>query len=215
MPVVDLNMNNFIADLNKEFNNQYDLGCLNLDKYYSGRTNFQLENFVLKEHDCPERQCLQLIMELKSIRDGLFIDSLEIKKLEIQSSRLLATDDEIDKIEAQKKLYMIASMRENMEFRSREIKNIADLLKKLPKVYSYEEIEAAEKGYWDKRLTRQAMEDAMSAATGINQGNIRSIIQADLELKNKFLYIQDGLLNNFRDKTIKGQNAETITYQYQ
>jgi hypothetical protein len=180
----------------KEFNKKYDLSGINLNKYYSGRTKFQLEHFVQKEHDCPERQFLQLIMELKSLRDGWYIDTLEMKKLEIQIERLLATKDDIDQIEALKKEYTLATLKEAMEHREREIKNIVDALRKLPKAYTYEEIENAESAYWEKRLARQATEDMMSAQTGINPGNIRSIIQANTSLKNSFLQFQQSLLDS-------------------
>lgn len=180
----------------KEFNKKYDLSGINLNKYYSGRTKFQLEHFVQMEHDCPERQFLQLIMELKALRDGWYIDTLEMKKIEIQIDRLLATKDEIDHIEALKKEYTLATLKEGMEYREREIKNILEALRKLPKIYTYEEIENAESRYWEKRLARQATEDMMSAQTGINPGNIRSIIQANTSLKKSFLEFQQSLLDS-------------------
>lgn len=179
-----------------EFNKKYDLTGINLNKYYSGRTKFQLEHFVQLEHDSLERQCLQLIMELKSLRDGWYIDTLEMKKLELQVERLLSTKDAIDEIEALKKQYTLATLKEAMEHREREIKNILEALRKLPKVYSYEEIENSESSYWEKRLARQATEDMMSAQTGINPGNIRSIIQANTSLKKSFLEFQKALLDS-------------------
>lgn len=179
-----------------EFNKKYDLSGINLNKYYSGRTKFQLEHFVQMEHDSYERQFLQLIMELKSLRDGWYIDTLEMQKIKIQIERLLATNDEIDKIEALKKEYTLFTMSEAMEHREREIKNIVEAIKKLPKIYTYEEIESAESAYWEKRLARQATEDMMSAQTGINPGNIRSIIQANTSLRNSFLAFEQTLLDS-------------------
>jgi len=194
-----------------EFNKNYNIPDINLNKYYSGRTKFQLENFVQKEHDCSERQFLQLIMELKSLRDGWFIDTLEMKKIKIQIDRLLATNDEIDRIEAYKKEYTLVTLKEGMEHREREIRNVADAIKKLPKIYTYEEIENAEGAYWEKRLARQATEDMMSAQTGINPGNIRSIIQANTPLKNSFLEFQQNLLDSMY--TSKKQILTEVTDQ--
>jgi len=193
-------------ELNKlinQFNTDYNLGSLNLNKYYCGRTKFQLENFVQNEHDTPERKFLQLIMELKSLRDGYIIDSLEMEKLKLQIEKLLSTGDPIDKVEAMKKQYTLATMHESMEYRNREAGNICDLLKKLPKNYTYEEIENAEKGYWERRLTRQCIEDMASRTTGVNPGNIRAIIQSNCKVGEKFLELQNLLLEDFKEAEIK------------
>jgi len=186
-------MNEVIEQKYKKFSDVYDLGSLDLSKYYNGRTSFQLENFVMKEHDLPERQFLQLIMELKSLRDGFIIDSLEMEKIKIEIKRLLDSEDDINQIEALKKQYILSTMEENMEYRNREIKTLARLIKSFPKLYTYDEIESAESKYWEKRLTRQVCEDMMSAQTGINPGNIRSSIQAGTSMDISFRQFQNQL----------------------
>lgn len=197
-----MELQNYLQKISNEFNKDYDLGDLNLNFCYSGRTKFQLEHFVQNEHDTPERKFLQLIMELKSLRDGFIIDSLEIEKIKLQIEKLLSTNDPIDKIEAIKKQYTLGTMNEAMEYRKREIKTISDLLKKLPKIYSYEEIEAAEKIYWEKRLTRQCAEEMASRALGINPGNLRSLIQANYSLGSKFLDFENMLIDNFKNAQV-------------
>jgi hypothetical protein len=187
----------------KEFGKSYNLGELNLSSYYAGRTRFQLEHFVQNEHDTPERQFLQLIMELKSLRSGYIIDSLEAEKIALQIEELLSSGNEINKIEAAKKQYTLGTMNETMEYRKKEIATILELISKLPKIYTYQEIEAAEKDYWKKRLTRQCAEEMASRALGINPGNIRSLIQAGCPLGDKFLEFQNMMVENF-------QNAEVL-----
>lgn len=189
----------YFDDKLDEFNKNYNLGNLNLNTYYSGRTKFQLEHFVQNEHDTPQRKCLQLIMELKSLRDGYIIDTLEMEKIKIEINELLSTGKPIDKIEAMKKQYVLGTMNETMEYRQREIHTIADLLKKLPKIYTYQEIEEAEQIYWEKRLTRQCMEDLVSRMTGINQGNIRSAIQANYNIGRKLLEMEYAMIGNLKD----------------
>lgn len=193
-----MELQNYLTDKLKDFNKNYDLGNLDLSSYYSGRTKFQLEHFVQNEHDAPERKFLQLIMELKSLRDGYIIDSLEMEKIKLQIEKLLSTKDPIDKIDAIKKQYTLATMRENMNYRNKEIQTISELFKKLPKIYSLEEIEAAEKSYWEKRLTRQCAEEMVSRSTGINPGNLRSLILADCALGNKFLELQNMIMQDFK-----------------
>jgi len=192
-------MNNIqIEQKYKEFNEKYNLGNVDFSKYTLGRTKFQIEHFVLREHDCPERKFLQLITELKSLRDGAVIDWLEQKKLQIEIDRLLKTGDEIDEIEATKKQFNLIALQDAMLYRSREIKAFVELLHQFEKIYTYEEIEAAEPLYWDKRLTRQMAEDMVSAQTGINPGNVRSAIQADISAEKYLSGFKEHLLEQMR-----------------
>jgi hypothetical protein len=136
-------------------------------------------------------------MELKSMRDGFIGDVFEIEKMKIEIKRLIAKNDEVDTLEAMKKQYFLKQLEENMIFREREIKTIVRLINSLPKIYTYDEIEAAESRYWECRLTRQAFEDMASAQTGINQGNIRANIQAGTTMAPNLLDFKQSLLNNF------------------
>jgi hypothetical protein len=202
-------MSNIIHQKYQDFNNTYGLGSLDLSQYTLGRTRFQLENIVVKEHDCLERKFLQTVTEIKSLRDGTIIDYLEQEKIKIEIKRLLATGDEIDFIEATKKQYILGTMQENMKYREREIIILADILKQFPKMYTYEEIESAEATYWEKRLTRQMSEDMISAQTGINQGNIRSAIQANTSVEKYLSGFKQHLLDQFNPQQIQNNNLLT------
>lgn len=194
-------MDNLLDSKLKEFSDKFDLGAIDFSKYTAGRTSFQLERFVMQEHDLPERKFLQLMMELKSMRDGFIGDCFEIEKLKIEIKRLLATNDEIDNLEACKKQYILRQYEENIIFREREIKTIVRLINSLPKIYTYDEIEAAESIYWEHRLTRQAFEDMVSAQTGINQGNVRANIQAGTTMAPSLLDFKQKMLTNFINPT--------------
>ena len=195
-------MDDLLDNKLKEFSNKFDLGAIDFSKYTAGRTSFQLERFVMQEHDLPERKFLQLMMELKSMRDGFIGDCFDIEKLKIEIKRLQLKNDEIDNLEACKKQYILRQHEENMIFREREIKTIVKLINSLPKIYTYDEIEAAESRYWECRLTRQAFEDMASAQTGINQGNIRANIQAGTTMAGNLLDFKQSLLNNFNNPQI-------------
>ena len=119
-------MDNLLDNKLKEFSNKFDLGAIDFSKYTAGRTSFQLERFVMQEHDLPERKFLQLMMELKSMRDGFIGDCFDIEKLKIEIKRLQLKNDEIDNPEACKKQYILRQHEENMIFREREIKTIVN-----------------------------------------------------------------------------------------
>jgi hypothetical protein len=186
----------YLNSLINTFSEKFDLTNIDFSVYYTGRTFFQLERFVMQEHDLPERRFLQLMMELRSIREGFIQDSIEIEKIKIQIQRLLATGDEIDKLEAMKKQYNLDHYEAGMAVRQDEVRHISKLLKQLPKIYTKQEIEAAEERYWEKRLTRQAAEEMVSAQTGINSGNIRANIQAKTSLSPVLLELQKETLIN-------------------
>ena len=190
-------MDNLLDNKLKEFSDKFDLSAIDFSKYTAGRTSFQLERFVMQEHDLPERKFLQLMMELKSMRDGFIGDVFEIEKMKIEIKRLIAKNDEVDTLEAMKKQYFLKQLEENMIFREREIKTIVRLINTLPKIYTYDEIEAAESRYWECRLTRQAFEDMVSVQTGINQGNVRANIQAGTSMASNFLDIKNKMLTSF------------------
>ncbi len=195
-------MDNLLDNKLKEFSSKFDLGAIDFSKYTAGRTSFQLERFVMQEHDLPERKFLQLMMELKSMRDGFIGDVFEIEKIKIEIKRLLAKNDEVDTLEAMKKQYFMRQLEENMIFREREIKIIVQLINSLPKIYTYDEIEAAESSYWEQRLTRQAFEDVASAQTGINPGNIRANIQAGTTIAQSLLDFKKNILTSIASPQI-------------
>lgn len=140
------------------------------------RSKFQLENFVLKQHDTSEMQYVQCLTELESLYYTVRSVSLKLKKDEIEIKRLRETGDEIDEIEAQLKELGIEQTRLVGVGTFREIKILLDLLKTFPR-YTREEIEKAQPDYWNKRLTRQydlqvATKDAGAA------GHLNSLIQS-------------------------------------
>jgi hypothetical protein len=142
------------------------------------RSQFQLENFVLKQHDTPEMQYVQCVTELEQLYYTVRNVSLKLKKEEIEIKRLRETGDEIDEIEAQLKELGIEQTRIVGVGTFREIKILLDLLKTFPR-YTREEIEKAQPDYWTKRLTRQydlqiATKDANAAS------HLNSLIQSGM-----------------------------------
>lgn len=142
------------------------------------RSQYQLENFVLKQHDTPEMQYHQCVTELEHLYYTVRSVSLTLKKTEIEIKRLRETGDEVDEIEAQLKELGMEQTRVVGVGTFREIKILLDLLKTFPR-YTREEIEKAQPDYWNKRLTRQydlqiATRDANAA------GHLNSMIQSGI-----------------------------------
>jgi hypothetical protein len=65
------------------------------------RSNFQLDHFVVNQHDTEEMRFVQCLLELQQLRSTIKISQLSIKKTKIEIARLLATGNEIDAIDAE------------------------------------------------------------------------------------------------------------------
>jgi hypothetical protein len=65
------------------------------------RSNFQLEKFVVNQHDTDEMRYQQTVIELQQLYYTIKTVSLEMKKTEIEINRLRDTGDEVDELDAQ------------------------------------------------------------------------------------------------------------------
>jgi hypothetical protein len=119
------------------------------------RSRFQLEKFVVGQHDTPEMQYQQCVLEIQQLYYTIKSVSIEAKKTEIEIERLRATKDEIDELSAQLKELGLEQTRVVAAGAFRELNNLIDILKRYPK-YKREDIENNQPEYWGVRLSRQA-----------------------------------------------------------
>jgi len=119
------------------------------------RSRFQLEKFVVGQHDTPQMQYQQCVLEIQSLYYTIKSASIEVKKNEIEIERLRATGDEIDELSAQIKELGLEQTRVVAAGAFRELNNLIDILKRYPK-YKREDIENNQADYWGSRLSRQA-----------------------------------------------------------
>ena len=138
-----------------------------------GRSQFQIEKFVVENKEVPEMQYLQCLLELKSIYYSLKIKSLEVKKVEVRINKLRSSGDEIDEIDAQILELELEQGKVEAVGAIRELDILCNMLEKYPR-YTREDIEKAQPEYWEKRLTNQYN---MIALGGGNSGNLESLVQ--------------------------------------
>lgn len=118
------------------------------------RSRFQLEKFVVGQHDTPEMQYQQCVLEIQQLYYTIKSAGIELKKTEIEINRLRATGDEIDELSAQIKELSIEQTRVVAVGAFRELNTLLDILKRYP-VYKREDIEVNQPDYWNRRLNRQ------------------------------------------------------------
>ena len=125
------------------------------------RSDFQLEKFVVNQHDTDEMRYQQCVIELQSLYYTIKTVSLEMKKTEIEISRLRETNDEIDELDAQIKELGLEQTRLVGIGAFRELDMLMNIYNSFEHKYTRQEIEAAQPDYWNKRLSRQATLEAI------------------------------------------------------
>jgi hypothetical protein len=142
------------------------------------RSRFQLEKFVLGQHQTPEMQYYQVCIELQDMIYKLRIAELNNKKTELKINRLRATGDELDELEAQE-LELSASQSEFAILGAkREIAHLVDIFNSFKHKYSREEIETAQPDYWKAKLTNTARAQLMGGS--VNAAQVQAMEQAGI-----------------------------------
>jgi hypothetical protein len=125
------------------------------------RSRYQLIHFVLGQHDTPEMQFYQLMLELQDMGYKLRMAQLNVRKTEVEIARLLETGDELDALEAEEKQVGLEQTQIVMKGAQREIAILEDIFNTCQH-YTRDEIEHAQPEYWQARLTRQTNLQMMS-----------------------------------------------------
>lgn len=134
------------------------------------RTPYQIEHFVVGQHDTEPRRYVQCVLELQIKYDNIRRAILNRKLIEAQIQKLEARGDEIAQIRADMKRLDIEAQDRAMLGAEREFWALYQIWKSFPHQYTRQEIDAAEESYWQQRLERQAQLDI--AANGrIGVGN--------------------------------------------
>jgi hypothetical protein len=125
------------------------------------RSNFQIEKFVVNQHDTDEMRYVQTVIELQQLYYTIKTVSLEMKKTEIEIKKLRASGDEVDEIDAQIKELGLEQTRLVGIGAFRELDQLLKIYNSFEHKYTRAEIEEAQPDYWNKRLSRQATLEAI------------------------------------------------------
>jgi hypothetical protein len=146
------------------------------------RSRYQIENFVIGQHDTEEMQYRQIIIEAQDLIHKIKKAEVQIEKMNIEI-QALSKGDRLKQLDAADKALDKRYLEITLAGSYRELAVLQDLFNAFPK-YSADEIERNQKDYWEKRLTRQAHIEALSAQQGVSSGNLTSMLQANL-LRNE------------------------------
>jgi hypothetical protein len=142
------------------------------DAISQSRSNYQIENFVVRDHASQERQFVQCVLEMR-------VKTSNIKRTLIQKERL---NRKLKSIEDDLEIAEINLSLEDLEYSLlsdiREWYALYSIYQALPK-FSYEQIQNAECAYWQHRLARQAQID-IECSGRIGIGNMDALRQAGM-----------------------------------
>jgi hypothetical protein len=141
------------------------------------RSRFQLEKFVVGQHDTDDQQYRQTLLEIQNLFYTIKVVKLELKKQEIEITRLRATGDEVDSIDAEIKELGMEQTRLTMIGAERELKDLVEIWESFEHKYTYEEMEQLQPEYWSARLTRQAQLEAMGSGGKVGWASLDALRQ--------------------------------------
>lgn len=190
-------MNNLPAILNNKQHPIFDA----IKEIQQPRSRFQLEKFVLNQHDTDEMKYYQCVLEIQSLINSYRKAELERQKIKIEILRLESSGDEIDSIDSKIKQIDLDTLDITMRGAERELIILAELWQSFPIKYTREQIEINQPEYWDKRLTRQATAQALGSG---------KIDWAQIDTMN-----QVGILSKFIENNSNKQLSNSIDNEYE
>lgn len=144
-----------------------------------GRTNYQIRHFVIGQHDTPEMQYHQIIVEAQAIYLNLQHMEIDKKILETEIERQSKSEDIIEVYKSEKNKIDLNHLKLSIQAAKEELKTLYLISLEYPE-YTNEDIENNQEEYWEKRLFKQAESEILGNQKGISSGNIMAMLQANL-----------------------------------
>ena len=143
------------------------------------RSRFQLEKFVIGQHDTPEQQYRQCLLEIQSLIYTIREVQLKLKKTQIQIDKLKVTEDLECLVEAEILELGMEQTNLIMLGAERELSDLVEIWQSFPHKFKHEEIENSQFAYWKARLTRQAELEAIGSKGVVGWSNLDALRQID------------------------------------
>jgi len=143
------------------------------------RSRYQLEKFVVGQHDSPEMQYYQLVIEANGTTNSIKETELRIEKVKAEADELRETGKKSDSIEAQIKELSIPELETQLIGQRRELAFMEELFSQYEN-YTREDIELAQPEYWRSRLMRVGEMQILARQGGVDWAHIQALYQADV-----------------------------------
>jgi hypothetical protein len=150
------------------------------------RTNFQIQHFVVGQHDTEPRRWHQCVLELQIkiqlLKRAEIERRMTLRKIErLRQSSELDSRDQADLLTIDLEAHELAVLGA-----VREAETLYAIYKSFGRTYTREELDAAETEYWQLRLTRQAKHELIANGR-IGVGNLDSLEQIGQSVTQEFI----------------------------
>lgn len=168
------------------------------------RTNFQLEHFVVGQHDTEPRRWMQCVLELQLKihalkRAAIVRRQIERKIVAFESLASIEAGDEAELLRLDLEAHELATLGA-----IREAETLYSIFKSFQKIYTREELDEAEAEYWQKRIMRQARQE-INATGAIGVGNQDALEQIGVPPESLLLESQKCM--NHKDRMQSGNSS--------
>jgi hypothetical protein len=143
------------------------------------RSRYQLEKFVVGQHDSPEMQYYQLVIEANGTINSIKETELRIEKIKAEAEELRETGKKSDTIEAEIKELSIPELETQLIGQKRELAFMQELFLQYQN-YTREDIELAQPEYWRNRLMRVGEMQMLARQGGVDWAHLQALYQADV-----------------------------------
>lgn len=120
------------------------------------RTNFQIRNFVIRQHATPEMQYRQTLIELQDLIFKYKTAQIEAKKIQLKIQGLELLADDLSMLEADQERLNLLQTQLALSGAEKEILELIKIYDEFEHKYTLEEIESGQQAYWQERLTNNA-----------------------------------------------------------
>jgi hypothetical protein len=148
-----------------------------LEEIQQARTDFQLQHFVVGQHDTSEQQYKQVLLELQELLFTIKHVDLQNKKTILEIEQLRSTKNPIDEVDAQIKELSIERALLARLGAVKEAQTLVKIWESFETKYTAEQIEANQVEYWNARLLRQAQLESMGGQSSISWGSLDALRQ--------------------------------------
>jgi hypothetical protein len=141
------------------------------------RTDYELQHFVVGQHDTDPQKYAQCVLELQikfnAVRRALIYKRRILAEIETLKTK---ADDPLSTYDAELKAIDLEEQDMAMIGALREFQALYRIFKTFGKQYTRQELNGAQEEYWRLRLTRQANQDLLASGR-VSVGNIDALRQ--------------------------------------
>lgn len=141
------------------------------------KSNFQIEKFVVGQHDTPERQYVQCVIQLHALVCNIKRGEINRRRKLIEIKSLEKETGELAELDLAEKQVDLEQIEFSLKGALREFSCYFAILENFKEGFTYEEIQNGEANYWMMRLSRQSQCDRESTGR-IGIGNREALWQA-------------------------------------